>query len=506
MGSIGPTERANRRDSQRERSLQLESSRSFAYDDRLRFDKWGIFVSTLRVPRFTFVLTLVLYATLPSRICAQCGLMPVVPTTAPSMGNYGAGVAVDGDTLVVAKRQFAAGDSGTVYIFDRTETGWEYAQELASPVGQYDRFGYSIAVSADYLVVGAPYSRVSSSSGKAYVYKRGPSEWTLCATLAATFGDPPDGFGESVDIDGDYIVVGAPCYSGWHGRVWVFHREENTWTHQDSFSPWSAYPHYYAGQSVAISGDWVVFGVPKASLPDPPYTDNAGVVYMAHRIDTQWGVSHRLTRNTASANDQFGYAVAIDGNVALIGTPYNSSSVAMYEYDGEDWILMGGVVRLDRQPGDRYGSSIAIDGDLAAVGAYGRDDTGAQSGAAYIFRRFNPYMWTQEAKIVIPGSGDWTMLGFSVDLTSTEAVVGAPAFASPDPGAAYVVPTDALGHGDFDVDGLIGSGDYTEFHACFLGPAGNGVEPECACADFDADGYIDLADVAGLQVNYTSAP
>ncbi len=80
-----------------------------------------------------------------NHIRAQCGLMPLDPTSVPSMQDFGAGVGVDGDMLVVAKRQFAAGDSGSVYIFDRTETNWEFAQELRSPVGQSDRFGYSIA-------------------------------------------------------------------------------------------------------------------------------------------------------------------------------------------------------------------------------------------------------------------------------------------------------------------------------------------------------------------------
>lgn len=98
----------------------------------------------LSVPRFTLVLTVVLCVATNS-ICAHCGLPPLVPTDAASMVNYGTGVTVEGDTLKEAKRQLAAGDSGTFYVFNRTETGWVYTQALRSPVGQYDRYGYSIA-------------------------------------------------------------------------------------------------------------------------------------------------------------------------------------------------------------------------------------------------------------------------------------------------------------------------------------------------------------------------
>ena len=435
----------------------------------------------------------------------QCGLTPVLPADASSLTDYGAGVAIDGDTLLVTQRLAVAGRSGTVYIFERAETGWTQVEKLTSPVGETDWFGYSIAVSGNYLVVGAPDFRGGTLAGKAYVYERRPPGWVYQSTLVAGLGSPPDSFGESVAVDGDYIVVGSFWYSRGYGRCWVFHREPSGWVEQDSLSPWSAGPGYEAGRSVGISGDWIIFGVPKADSVDSPYYDNAGVVYLAQRNGATWPVSERLTSSAPYRDEQFGFSVAISGNVALIGTR-SGNTVSVHEYDGADWSRLGEIRSADHESGYGFGRGVAIDGDWVSVGAYGKSDTGIASGAAYIFRRAGLYTWTQEVKIVIPGAGDYTMVGYGVDISATEAVVGAPAFVSVDPGAAYVVSVDSLGYGDFDGDSFISANDYIDFEACLAGPGGDGVGAECACADFTANGRIDLADFAGFQAAFTGEP
>jgi hypothetical protein len=256
---------------------------------------------------------------------------------------------------------------------------------------------------------------------------------------------------------------------------------------------------------VGISGDWIIFGVPGAESIDPPNYDNAGVVYLAELVGTDWLVTFEVASSTPFTNHKFGSSVAIDGNVAVVGTPAVNNVVAL-EYDGVDWSSVTEIGSMDREPGDQYGCSVSVDGDWVAVGALAKSDAGFATGATYIFHRGESQVWSQEVKIVIPGSGDYAMLGYDVGISATDAIMGSPAFASVEPGAAYVIPTGRLGHGDFNSDEFISAGDYSLFYDCLSGPEAADYAPLCACGDYTTNGRIDVSDLAAFQREFTGEP
>ena len=126
--------------------------------------------------------------------------------------NFGRAVAISGDTVIVDAWPYG----GLGYIFVRSGTGWTEQQKLLPIDGAiYNLFAKSVAISGDTAIVGAPHAGVDlvgsrSSAGTAYVFVRSGTTWTAQPKLTATDGASHDGFGFSVAISGNTAIVGAP--------------------------------------------------------------------------------------------------------------------------------------------------------------------------------------------------------------------------------------------------------------------------------------------------------
>jgi uncharacterized repeat protein (TIGR01451 family) len=133
---------------------------------------------------------------------------------AAASDSFGYSVAIDGDTAVVgAPNDSDAGyKSGSAYAFARSGSSWTEQAKLTAPdAAEFDEFGTSVAVSDDTAVVGAfGDSDAGNSSGSAYVFVRSGSSWTEQAKLTASDAAANDQFGFSVAISGDTAVAGAP--------------------------------------------------------------------------------------------------------------------------------------------------------------------------------------------------------------------------------------------------------------------------------------------------------
>jgi hypothetical protein len=144
----------------------------------------------------------------------------LVPSGAPS--EFGAPVAVSGDTVAV-------GAESAVYVFVRSGASWTEQASLSA--AGVDDFGASVALSGDTLAVGAPLAQ------KAYVYVRSGGVWSLQAELVPSdLGGPMDHFGSSVAVEGDTLVVGAFTHLA-VGSVYVFTRSVNVGPSGPSSSP-----------------------------------------------------------------------------------------------------------------------------------------------------------------------------------------------------------------------------------------------------------------------------
>ena len=313
---------------------------------------------------------------------------------------FGYSVAISGDYAIVGARldDDNGSDSGSAYIFRRTGTNsWDGGTKiLPSDGASDDQFGFSVAISGDYAIVGAQGDDDNSSeSGSAYIFRRtGTNSWDGGTKILPSDGDFRELFGHSVAISGDYAIVGAlndDDNGSDSGSAYIFRRTGTTsWDGGTEILPSDGASDDEFGNSVAISGDYAIVG---ARLDD----DNgsaSGSAYIFRRTGTNsWDGGTKILPSDGASFDRFGYSVAISGGYAIVGARFDedngglSGSAYMFRRTGTNsWDGGTKILPSDGASDDFFGDSVAISGDYAIVAASGDDDNGSNSGSAYITR------------------------------------------------------------------------------------------------------------------------
>ena len=191
---------------------------------------------------------------------------------------FGSSVSISGDVLVVGANGdnvSANNQQGSAYVFERNMGGadnWGQVTKLiASDGATLDLFGYSVSISGDVLVVGAVLDVVGANSyqGSAYIFERnigGVDNWGQVTKLTASDGTASGGFGVSVSLSGDVLVVGASDDVGANinqGSAYVFERNQggaDNWGQVTKLTTSDGAAWDYFGWSVSLSGDMLVVG------------------------------------------------------------------------------------------------------------------------------------------------------------------------------------------------------------------------------------------------------
>src|SRR5439155_12747270 len=187
-----------------------------------------------------------------------------------------------------------------------------------------DLFGHSVAIDGDTVVVGAHYGNTPAGrdAGAAYVFLRLGHTWIRQAKLLAPDGAQGDSFGSSVAIEGDTAVVaaafGTTPTGERAGSAYAFVRSGGKWTEQAKLSPSDGVLGDQFGWAVAFSGETALVGAPFADLPS---AQGAGAAYAFDRSGTAWSQAAKLIAPDASGGDQFGVAVGLLADAAVIGAP-----------------------------------------------------------------------------------------------------------------------------------------------------------------------------------------
>ncbi|MBN1349710.1 T9SS type A sorting domain-containing protein [candidate division KSB1 bacterium] len=180
------------------------------------------------------------------------------------------------------------------------------------------------------------------------------------------------------------------------------------------------------GRALAISGDYAAIG---SSHNDNLRGTDAGAVYIFKRSGNSWIEQEKLTADDGADGDILGSAIAIDGDYLVAGAPWDddsgseSGAAYVFKREGANWIQQAKLTASDAGVDNRFGISVAISGDYALVGAFFDDDFGSKSGSAYIFKR-NGTTWGQQAilKASDGTEGDW--FGVCVSINGDFAAIG----------------------------------------------------------------------------------
>ena len=235
---------------------------------------------------------------------------------------FGWSVSVTGDTVAVGASLDDDGgsNSGSAYIFTRSGGVWTQQQKLtASDAAAGDDFGVSVSVSGDTAVVGAYMDDdEGADTGSATIFTRSGVTWTEQAKLNSVDAAADDCLGWSVSVSGDTAVVGAPTDADGgsdSGSAYVFTRSGGVWTQQQKLTASDAAENDYFGYSVSVSGDTAVVG----AYYNDDGGSNSGSAYVFTRSGGVWTQQQKLTASDAAANDWFGCSVSVSGDTAVVG-------------------------------------------------------------------------------------------------------------------------------------------------------------------------------------------
>ena len=351
----------------------------------------------------------------------------LAPSDGAAGDYFGNSVSISDDYAIVgAKSDDDNGvSSGAAYVFRNVADIWVQDGKLIASDGVAgDYFGWSVSISGDYAVVGAFYD--DDGTGSAYVFRRDSASWIEEAKLTASDREAEDGFGISVSISSEYVLVGASSdddFGSASGSVYVFRLNSGTWIEEAKITAGDGAAYDYFGWSVSISGDRAVIG----AYQDDDNGPGSGSAYILRRDGTTWLEEAKLTASDGASGDWFGFSASISGDYAIAGAGNGPrvGSAYVFKRDGMAWTEEAKLVGGDVTESDYFGWSVSISGDYAFMGAIlDNNDNGPNAGSAYLFRR-DGEMWEEEVKLTASdgAADDW--FGHSVALFGEHALVGA---------------------------------------------------------------------------------
>ncbi len=342
--------------------------------------------------------------------------------------RFGDSVAIGREWLVVGApgRDEGSSNPGAAYVFGRSGASWiELSKLTASDAAPGDHFGGAVAIGPETIVVGArDHDGAGDDCGSAYVFAWDPSGWKEQARLVASDAEEGDSFGCSVTVSGRTIAVGAyasdPAGAS-SGAVYVFHRDGDAWYEQARLTACDAGERQYFGWSVAIDGERIVVG----ARGDDDRGSNAGAVYLFTRDGDDWAQTAKCIGSGVSEGDYFGWSVAVSGDHFVASAPGADPAGAVYlfHHDGGGCTELATLTVPDAVEGDEFGCCVAMDGEDIVVGACEDDEAGGDSGAAYVFTREDD-TWREVSKLTAPDEAGGR-LGWSVAARDGCVVAGA---------------------------------------------------------------------------------
>lgn len=411
-------------------------------------------------------------------------------------GDYfGRAVAICGDTMVIGaeaeesasgiingdQTNNSAPGAGAVYVYVRSgNTCVQEAYLKASNAEENDRFGRTVAIEGDTIVVGAPNEGSSATgingnpadngrpySGAAYVFVRSNGIWTQQAYLKAFNTGEADIFGCSVGISGNRIVIGASQESSAatgvngdeqnndayrSGAAYVFERNGTLWTQTAYLKASNTNASDNFGEAVAVSGDTIVVSAPRekstAAGIDGDQNDNSGnnvgAAYLFRLQGGQWVQTTYLKPHNPALIELFGVRMSLDQNTLIVSGAYESSdaigvngtqsglrpySGAAYVFQSENdtWSQTAHLKASNPDASDYFGMDVAIAGDLILVGAPLEDSVARGINGDQLD---NTGSNTGAAYLFGRATGQWTQLAYlkasnaSVDFGRRVAISG----------------------------------------------------------------------------------
>lgn len=327
--------------------------------------------------------------------------------------RFGVSVAMSGDTVVVGapSNNFWDENTGSAYIYIRSGNTWSIQQKITADDNALgDQFGYSVAISGNTVFIGAP----ADDNGSVYVFKRSGTVWSQQQKLTASDGEYEDGFGTAISVSDYTLVIGAP-FTDNGGAVYRFSSFFGNWIQSQKFPSDGVALGGRFGYAVAIDGNTFVVGAPW----DKPYgTNSIGSVYIFAK-DPTWTQKQKIVNPEHEL--MYARSVAISGETIAFGDA-ESHGVWVYVKSGGSWILQQNLTDMDCD--GFFFLRVALYGNRLVVGSAGNIGCGVK-GSAYVFVRSNG-IWSLVQTLTHSEADAPNWFGSSIAVNNEWIMIGAP--------------------------------------------------------------------------------
>jgi hypothetical protein len=281
-------------------------------------------------------------------------------------------------------------------------------------VGETDQFGYSVDIDGDWAAIGAPGSDIYKlSAGAVHIYHFKDGQWLHHSQITPSDLQPYDTFGKVVSLSGNTLAVSVIENLSRRvkrgdkemkrpGQVQVFELRDDKWQREAILHPDGFRTENDFGYAMALDEDVIAIGAPK----DDTSTRDGGGVYVFERIAGHWQRVTKFVSDPRNYELDFGYSIAVSGDTILAGSRSTGSVVenagsvhVLRRSEDQGWYKQTMLIPLDLQKDDHTGSAVAIDKDVAVIGSPHEDERGSAAGSVYVFQEDGDGTWRQTNKV-----------------------------------------------------------------------------------------------------------
>ena len=275
--------------------------------------------------------------------------MKITAADAVAGDAFGFVVSIDGTTAVVGAPKADIGvakNAGAAYIFVRDANRWkQHAKLIPKDLARSDALGEAVDIQKDTVIIGAPGHTHDGVrfAGAVFVFVRNGNAWREQAKLTADDAAPSDRFGVSVDIEGDNVIVGSLLNDAGGtkdaGAAYIFVRDGNTWKQGAKLTAQGKKKGDHFGAGVATTGKIAVVGAPLRKEGGL----GGGAAYSFVNVNGVWEKAETVVPDDAAPNLVFGSTIAISGDTIVVGSGAApevaagfGNGTAAYVYSGEE--------------------------------------------------------------------------------------------------------------------------------------------------------------------------
>ncbi|MDG0965145.1 MAG: tandem-95 repeat protein [Opitutales bacterium] len=277
-------------------------------------------------------------------------------------------------------------DDGAVHVFNMESNGsYSYFQKILPPTpNQGGHFGYSLSVDDDELLIGSP--DVNSFSGLVHSYNRETNGSYNLKQDFTSFSLPGDSFGWDISVSDLFLAVSSrQANNSGSGKVSIFEHNGTEWGLSSSLFADDNQSDDEFGYSIQLLDTRLLVGAPFADAD----ANNSGAAYIFEQNSSGWFQTAKLSPSALSAGDEFGYSVALEGNLAFVGARQkdgaglrrDAGAVYVFKLDGLAWVEVAIIYPPEDVPDQYFSSDISINQGILAVSSPSHEE-----GFVYLYR------------------------------------------------------------------------------------------------------------------------